>query len=113
MGNKEGIHRYGAMTLPMDEALIQVVLDLSNRPFLNFAADVPRQQLGNMESEMVEEFFRAVAVSSGMTLHIVEHFGKNTHHIVEGMFKAFGRALAEAVAHDARVQGVMSSKGAL
>ncbi|MDD3396242.1 MAG: imidazoleglycerol-phosphate dehydratase HisB [Acidaminococcaceae bacterium] len=113
LGNKEGIHRYGAMTLPMDEALIQVVLDLSNRPFLNFAADVPRQQLGNMESEMVEEFFRAVAVSSGMTLHIVEHFGKNTHHIVEGMFKAFGRALAEAVAHDARVQGVMSSKGAL
>lgn len=113
LGNKEGIHRYGSMTLPMDEALIQVVLDLSNRPFLNFAADVPRQQLGNMESEMVEEFFRAVAVSSGMTLHIVEHFGKNTHHIVEGMFKAFGRALAEAVAHDARVQGVMSSKGAL
>lgn len=113
LGNKEGIHRYGSMTLPMDEALIQVVLDLSNRPFLNFAAEVPRQQLGNMESEMVEEFFRAVAVSSGMTLHIVEHFGKNTHHIVEGMFKAFGRALAEAVAHDARVQGVMSSKGAL
>jgi len=113
LGDKAGIHRYGMAVIPMDEALINVTLDLSNRPFLNFAAQIPKVQLGNMEAEMVEEFFRAVAVESGMTLHIVEQFGNNVHHIVEGMFKAFARALSEAVALDPRVKGVMSSKGKL
>lgn len=113
LGDKAGIHRYGSATIPMDEALITVALDLSNRPFLNFAAQVPKVQLGKLETEMIEEFFRAVAVESGMTLHIVQQFGNNIHHIIEGMFKAFARALAEAVAKDARVKGVMSSKGKL
>ena len=113
VGNKEGIHRYGSCLLPMDEALAQVVIDFSGRPFLAWKADIPRVILGNMETEMVEEFFRAVAMESGLTLHVRILEGKNTHHMVEAIFKAFARAFAQAVAIDSRVQGVMSSKGSL
>ena len=113
LGNKEGIHRYGSCLLPMDEALAQVVIDFSGRPFLAWKADIPRVILGNMETEMVEEFFRAVAMESGLTLHVRILEGKNTHHMVEAIFKAFARAFAQAVAIDSRVQGVMSSKGSL
>ena len=97
----------------MDEALAQVVLDFSGRPYLVFEAEIPKITLGNYDTEMTEEFFRAVAVASGMTVHIRVLYGKNVHHIIEAVFKAFARALAEAVAGDPRVQGVMSSKGAL
>ena len=113
LGNKEGIHRYGSCLLPMDEALAQVALDFSGRPFLVWKADIPRTMLGNMESEMVEEFFRAVAMESGLTLHIRILEGKNTHHMVEAIFKAFARAFAKAVANDSKVDGIMSSKGSL
>ena len=113
LGNKEGIHRYGSCLLPMDEALAQVVIDFSGRPFLAWKADIPRVILGNMETEMVEEFFRAVAMESGLTLHVRILEGKNTHHMVEAIFKAFARAFAQAVAIDSRVQGVMRSKGSL
>ncbi len=113
LGNKEGIHRYGSCLLPMDEALAQVALDFSGRPFLVWKADIPRVMLGNMEAEMVEEFFRALAMESGLTLHIRVLEGKNTHHIVEAIFKAFARAFAQAIASDNRVKGVMSSKGSL
>ncbi|MDD4321029.1 MAG: imidazoleglycerol-phosphate dehydratase HisB [Acidaminococcaceae bacterium] len=113
LGNKEGIHRYGSCLLPMDEALAQVALDFSGRPFLAWKADIPRVMLGNMEAEMVEEFFRALAMESGLTLHIRVLEGKNTHHIVEAIFKAFARAFADAIASDNRVKGVMSSKGSL
>ena len=113
IGNKTGIHRYGSCFIPMDEALAQVVLDFSGRPYLVFEAEIPKITLGNYDTEMTEEFFRAVAVASGMTLHIRVLYGKNVHHIIEAVFKAFARALAEAVAADPRVQGVMSSKGAL
>lgn len=113
LGNKEGIHRYGSCLLPMDEALAQIALDFSGRPFLVWNADIPRVMLGNMEAEMIEEFFRAVAMESKLTLHVNLLYGKNTHHMAEAIFKGFARALAEAVAKDARVNGVMSSKGTL
>lgn len=113
VGDKRGIHRYGSCYLPMDETLAHVVLDFSGRPYLVFKADIPKVQLGIYEAEMTEEFFRAVAMESGLTLHICVLYGSNTHHIIEAIFKAFARALAEAVAMDSRVKGIMSSKGAL
>lgn len=113
VGEKTGMHRYGSCFLPMDEALAHVVLDFSGRPFLVWQAEIPKVNLGNLEAEMVEEFFRAVAAESGMTLHVRLLYGRNTHHIIEAIFKAFARALAEGVAIDSRVKGVMSSKGKL
>ena len=113
VGDKAGIHRYGNCFLPMDEALVQVCLDLSGRPYLVFDADIPKVQLGIYDAEMTEEFFRALAMQAGLTLHIRVLYGKNTHHIIEAIFKGFARALAEAVAFDSRVHGVMSSKGTL
>ena len=113
LGDKSRIERYGAFSIPMDEALAQIALDFSGRPFLVWNADIPRVMLGNMEAEMLEEFFRAVAMESALTLHVNLLYGKNTHHMAEAIFKGFARALAEAVAIDPRVQGVMSSKGTL
>lgn len=113
LGDKAGIHRYGECLLPMDETLMQVALDFSGRPFLAWNVDVARIQLGNMEAEMAEEFFRAVAMESGLTLHMRKLAGSNTHHIIEAAFKAFARALAMGIAFDSRVKGVMSSKGTL
>lgn len=113
LGNKAGIHRYGNCFLPMDEALVQVCLDFSGRPYLVFEGDIPKVTLGIYDAEMTEEFFRAVAVQAGITLHIRVLYGKNTHHIIEAIFKGFARAMAEAVAIDSRVKGVMSSKGVL
>ncbi|MBR1590197.1 MAG: imidazoleglycerol-phosphate dehydratase HisB [Acidaminococcaceae bacterium] len=113
LGDKAGIHRYGNCFIPMDETLAQVCLDFSGRPFLVFGADIPKVQVGNYEAEMTEEFFRAVAMNCGLTLHIRVLYGSNVHHIIEAIFKAFARAVAEAVAKDARVKGVMSSKGVL
>lgn len=113
VGDKVGIHRYGNCFLPMDETLVQVCLDLSGRPYLVFEGELPRVQLGIYDAEMTEEFFRALAMQAGLTLHIRILYGKNTHHMIEAIFKAFARALAEAVALDPRVRGVMSSKGSL
>ena len=113
LGDKAGIHRYGNCFIPMDETLAQVCLDFSGRPFLVFDAVVPKVQLGNYEAEMTEEFFRAVAMNCGLTLHIRVLYGSNVHHIIEAIFKAFARAVAEATASDPRVKGVMSSKGVL
>ena len=113
VGNKAGIHRYGNCFLPMDEALVQVCLDFSGRPYLVFDAEIPKVQLGIYDAEMTEEFFRALAMQAGLTLHIRVLYGKNTHHIIEAIFKGFARALSEAVAFDSRVHGVMCSKGTL
>lgn len=113
LGDKAGIHRYGNCFIPMDETLAQVCLDFSGRSFLVFDAAVPKVQLGNYEAEMTEEFFRAVAMNCGLTLHIRVLYGSNVHHIIEAIFKAFARAVAEATASDPRVKGVMSSKGVL
>lgn len=113
LGDKAGIHRYGNCFIPMDETLAQVCLDFSCRPFLAFGAEIPKIQLGNYDTEMTEEFFRAVAMHCGLTLHIRVLYGSNVHHIIEAIFKAFARAVAEAAALDPRVKGVMSSKGVL
>ena len=113
LGDKAGIHRYGNCFIPMDETLAQVCLDFSGRPFLVFGAEIPKIQLGNYDTEMTEEFFRALAMHCGLTLHIRVLYGSNVHHIIEAIFKAFARAVAEAAAVDPRVKGVMSSKGVL
>lgn len=113
LGDKRGIHRYGNCFIPMDETLAQVCLDFSGRPFLVFDAVIPKVTLGNYDTEMTKEFFRALAMHCGLTLHIRVLYGSNVHHIIEAIFKAFARAMAEAVASDARVKGVMSSKGVL
>lgn len=113
LGDKAGIHRYGNCFIPMDETLAQVCLDFSGRPFLAFGAEIPKIQLGNYDTEMTEEFFRAVAMHCGLTLHIRVLYGSNVHHIIEAVFKAFARAVAEAASVDPRVKGVMSSKGVL
>ena len=113
LGDKAGIHRYGNSFIPMDETLAQVCLDFSGRPLLVFGAEIPKIKLGNYDTEMTEEFFRAVAMRCGLTLHIRVLYGSNVHHIIEAIFKAFARAVAEAATVDPRVKGVMSSKGVL
>lgn len=113
LGPKTMIKRYGISYVPMDEALIMVVIDLSGRPFLVFDAEFCSEKIGDFDTQMVEEFFRAIAFNSGMTLHVQVLYGKNDHHKVEGIFKAFGRALDEACSLDNRIQGVMSTKGVL
>lgn len=113
LGDKAGIHRYGSHLLPMDEALAQIALDFSGRPFLVWHAEIPKVRLGVMDVEMAEEFFRALAMESGLTLHVNLLYGNNVHHMLEAIFKGVARAMTIAVAKDPRVHGVMSSKGAL
>lgn len=113
LGDKVGIKRYGTAYVPMDESLSLVSIDISGRPYLVFEGNFSTEKLGMFETEMVEEFFRAVAFNAGITLHVKSLYGKNTHHIIEGMFKAFGRALREAMEKDPRIKGVMSTKGSL
>lgn len=98
LGKKRGINRYGHIILPMDEALILCAVDLSGRPCLRYTADIPSQKVGEFDTELVREFFQAVANTALMSLHLRQLDGENSHHIIEGMFKAFGRALREAVA---------------
>lgn len=113
LGDKKGIERFGDALLPMDEALVQVALDISGRPYLVWAVDLPPGTVGAFPLEMGEEFFRALAVQAGLTLHIRLLSGKNTHHILEAVFKGVGRALAEAVRENPRYAGVLSTKGVL
>jgi len=113
LGDKTGIRRYGDSTVPMDETLATVAVDLSGRPFFVWKAEVPRELLGNFASELAEEFWRAVSSSAGCNLHVVLHHGRNTHHIIEAIFKASARALRQAVEADPRGQGVPSTKGVL
>ena len=113
LGDKRSLTRYATFTVPMDEALCMVSLDVSGRPFLAFDAAITPGLLGNYETEATEDFFRAVAVSAGMTVHMRQLAGTNSHHIIEAFFKAFARALDAAVRIDPRVQGVPSTKGVL
>lgn len=113
LGDKNGIKRYGTAFVPMDEALVMVSLDISGRPFLAFDVDIPTERIGTFDSELVEEFLRALVVHAGLTLHVRLITGKNAHHIVEGVFKALGRALDEATSQDERIVGVLSTKGSL
>ena len=112
-GDKAGIRRYGHVYVPMDEALVLVVVDFSGRPFLAFDAELGQGRIGEFDVELTEEFLRAVAVNAGVTLHVKLLSGKNRHHIVEAIFKALGRALSQSLERDPRVQGVPSSKGML
>ncbi|MCR5005011.1 MAG: imidazoleglycerol-phosphate dehydratase HisB [Clostridiales bacterium] len=113
LGTKEGIRRYGTMTLPMDETLMLCAMDLSGRPYLNMDVTFTVPRLGTLDTEMIREFFYAVSVHAGMNLHFVQMAGSNNHHIAEAMFKAFGQAMDLAVTVDSRIQGVRSSKGSL
>jgi imidazoleglycerol-phosphate dehydratase len=113
LGDKSGIKRYGTAFVPMDEALAMVSLDISGRPFLVFDVAIPAERIGNFDSELTEEFLRALSIHAGLTLHVRVLSGKNSHHIVEAIFKALGRALDEATAKDDRIVGVMSTKGML
>jgi imidazoleglycerol-phosphate dehydratase len=109
---RQGVRRYGYARVPMDEALAQVTVDLSNRPFLVFKATFSSTG-GRFDPQLVPEFWRAVSQNGGMTLHIEAPYGDNTHHIIEAIFKAAGRALDQASALDPRRQGVPSTKGVL
>jgi imidazoleglycerol-phosphate dehydratase len=113
LGDKAGIRRYGRGTMPMHEALASVVLDFSGRPFLVWHVDLPKAQIGNFELELVQEFFTAFCNHAGANIHVNLAYGDNLHHIVEAVFKALARALDEATQIEPRVQGVLSSKGAL
>ena len=113
LGDKKSIRRYGDIILPVDEALILCAIDLSGRPYLVFDATFSSDMVGYFDTQMVKEFFYAISYSAGMNLHIKEMSGENDHHIIEGMFKAFAKALDEACSKDARIKSVLSTKGSL
>jgi imidazoleglycerol-phosphate dehydratase len=114
LGDRKGIHRFGDFTAPLDEALVHVVLDLSGRPHLSCDLNLPTERIGSYETQLVEHFFQSLVNTSGMTLHIRQLAGKNSHHIVEATFKAFARALRIACETDPRRAGsIASSKGVL
>ena len=114
VGDKKGINRYGSCVLPMDDALVRAALDISARPFLVFNLDMPTQKIGNFDTELVREFFQALSTHAGLTLHIDQLHGLNSHHIAEAAFKSVARALRQAVEIDPRMsQALPSTKGAL
>ncbi|SHE94997.1 imidazoleglycerol-phosphate dehydratase [Seinonella peptonophila] len=113
LGAKRGIRRFGNSFVPMDDALGQVVVDVSNRPHLEYRATFPTLQVGSFATELVREFFWKFALESRINLHAVLHYGQNSHHMIESLFKALGRALDEATQIDPRIEGVLSAKGVL
>ena len=113
LGDKAGIRRYGDATLPMDEVLVTVALDLSGRPCFVWKVEIPTEKIGSFDAQLVEEFWRAVVTHALMNFHVLLHYGRNSHHIAEAVFKGAARALATAVERDPRVQGVPSTKGKL
>lgn len=113
LGDANGIRRYGSAYIPFDETLAFAAIDVSGRPFLVFDAAFPRDKVGEFDTELVQEFFRALAFNAGITLHLKVEYGQNAHHMIEGLFKAFARALYDAAARDPRVQGIPSTKGSL
>ncbi len=113
VGDKAGIQRYGHFTLPMEETLVTVALDLSGRSYLVYQAPTPTQKIGDFDSELLEDFWQSVAANALMNLHVVLHHGRISHHIAEGVFKSAARALKMAVAIDPRTSGVPSTKGTL
>ncbi|QQE76704.1 imidazoleglycerol-phosphate dehydratase HisB [Brevibacillus composti] len=113
LGDKKGIKRYGNAFVPMDDALAQVVIDISNRPHLEYRAVYPSPVVGQFPTELVHEFLWKFALEARINLHVILHYGHNTHHMIEAIFKALGRALDEATTVDPRVKGVPSTKGVL
>jgi imidazoleglycerol-phosphate dehydratase len=114
LGDKRGIRRYGAAVIPMDEALAEAAVDISGRPFLAWSVSFAQPKIGEMDTELFEEFFRALAFNAGITLHVTQKSGTNAHHVAEACFKALARALREAVEPDPRAIGAIpSTKGVL
>ncbi|CAN5331703.1 imidazoleglycerol-phosphate dehydratase HisB [soil metagenome] len=113
LGDKSGIRRYGDATVPMDETLVTAAVDLSGRPFLVWKAEVPTELLGTFSSQLAQEFWQAASSAGQFNMHVVLHHGRNTHHIVECIFKAIARALRQAVEADPRGSGIPSTKGVL
>jgi imidazoleglycerol-phosphate dehydratase len=113
LGDRSGIRRYGHAVIPMDEALGTCAIDISGRPLCRFEAELPPVSIGGFDSELAEEFFRAVAANAKLTIHVGARYGANAHHIIEACFKAFARALREAAAIDPDQEGVPSTKGTL
>lgn len=112
-GDKAGIRRYGNFLLPMDETLVLIALDLSGRPCLVYDARPPAPAVNNIDARLFHEFFQALAVKSGMNLHIKQLAGEEVHHVFEAIFKGFGKALDQACSFDPRIEGVLSTKGSL
>ena len=113
VGDKKGIRRYGSCILPMDETLVLCAVDLSGRPYLVFDGEFTTDRVGYMDTEMVKEFFYAISYTAGMNLHIRVLSGGNNHHMIEAMFKAFGKALDQATVIDPRITDILSTKGSL
>lgn len=113
VGDKKRMKRYGSCILPMDETLALCAIDLSGRPYLSFEAEFPTEKIGDMDTEMVREFFYAVSYSAGMNLHLKILSGINSHHMAEALFKAFARALDQATCLDPSIMDVLSTKGSL
>lgn len=114
LGDKRGIRRYGAAVIPMDEALAEAAVDISGRPFLAWSVTFAQPKIGEMDTELFEEFFRALAFNAGITLHVTQKAGTNAHHVAEACFKALARALREAVEQDPRaISAIPSTKGVL
>ena len=113
LGDKKGIKRFGSMILPMDETLVLCAIDLSGRPYFAFDAEFTTDRVGDMDTEMVREFFYAVSYSAGMNLHMKVLSGTNNHHIIEALFKAFDKALDDASSYDPRITDILSTKGSL
>ncbi len=113
VGDKKGMKRYGSCILPMDETLVLCAIDISGRPYFSFEGTFPTEKVGYMDTEMVREFFYAISYSAGMNLHMKILSGSNSHHMVEALFKGFGRALDEATQLDSRIVDVLSTKGSL
>lgn len=113
LGDKAGIARYGHFTLPMEETLATAALDLGGRAYLVFQAEFPTPKIGEFDSELVEDFWQAVSANALCNLHVLVHYGRNSHHIAEAIFKATARALRMAVSPDPRMPGVPSTKGTL
>lgn len=113
LGDKKGIKRFGSCILPMDESLVLCAIDLSGRPYLVFDGEFTVEKVNDLDTEMVKEFFYAISYAAGMNLHIKVLQSGNNHHMIEAMFKAFGRALDEAVTLDPRITDVLSTKGSL
>jgi imidazoleglycerol-phosphate dehydratase len=113
LGDKKGVVRYATTFTPMDEAFSRICIDISNRSFLVFDATFTNDRVGDLPTELVEEFFRAVAFNAGLTLHMAVEYGKNNHHMIEALFKGFGRTLRDATRIDSTIEGVLSTKGQL
>jgi len=113
LGDKKGIQRYGHFTLPMEETLVTVAVDFSGRSYLVFDAAMPTEKIGEFDSQLVEDFWQAFAVNALCNLHVQLHYGRNSHHVSEGIFKAAARALRMAAARDDRMTGIPSTKGSL